>query len=84
MHTCVDHICILTCLQEQDSSKEIQEREQRYEELMRVVDRLRREGEEEREEHSVELQGLRREMRDAADNHRHEILQSEVKHKVHM
>lgn len=47
-----------------------------------MVEHLRKEKERERDEHSIELQELRKEMREMADTHRHEVLQAEVKHKV--
>ena len=68
--------------QEQDSTKELQEKEYRYEEAARMVECLQKEREEEREQHSIELQKLRKEMRDTADTHGHDMIQSEVKHKV--
>ena len=68
--------------QEQDVSRERQEKEQRFEEMARLVEALKKEKDEERERHSLELQRLRTEMRDMADRHRHEVVQSEVNHKV--
>ena len=50
--------------------------------MARLVEGLKKEKDEERERHSLELQRLRTEMRDMADRHRQEVVQSEVNHKV--
>lgn len=69
-------------LQEYESNKELYDLQERYEELGQVVERLQKEKEEEREEHSMSLQKLRTEMRQISDKHAQELLQAELEHKV--
>ncbi len=60
----------------------MQEREERHEEIQRMVETLQKEKDEEKEQHSIELQKLRQEIRESCNTHSHEMVQSEVKHKV--
>lgn len=56
--------------------------QERCEELTKLIEELRKESDEEKERHSLALQRLRGEMKQAADRHTRELLQLELEHKV--